>query len=159
MLTWPSELPLPLLKTHRLLPRSQLVASEMDSGFIRLRRRRISSRADMPVSWLFNESQAEFFFGWFDIAIHAGAASFYFPVLLPGGRIVNCRAHFIPTNTPYQANCLAGGIWEISAKLAVFLPTITQSELLEMSVENQAESIHFILRHVISQRMPLLEDG
>jgi len=158
MVVWPSNLPLPKLKTHSLDPQSRVIASKMDSGFQRLRCRRVNPPIKMTVSWLLSDIEIEFFDGWINKAIHGGAARFYFPVRTYSG-LVNCRCYFLPSSTLYRAVFKGAGCWDVSANLMVEnMPILSSSELFNMSVDGNADSAHFILRHVINQRMPLMED-
>lgn len=84
MATWPSTLPAPLVDGYGVEPVAQTVASEMEAGSTRVRRRSAVQIDRVPVTWSLSDAQMATFRTWFYGDAAGGAA--YFDVSLWVGK-------------------------------------------------------------------------
>jgi hypothetical protein len=120
MATWPATLPLPTAEGYDLAPADQTVRTDMEVGAARVRRRTAARQDMLAVRWVFTDDELEDFRDWFDDATKAAGGAAWFTglhlALGAGGLSTDAECRFVGA---WQASCLGGTIWQVSARLEV----------------------------------------
>ena len=129
MASWPAVLPqVPLLDGFSCQPAvNGLIATEMDVGPPKVRRRFTTSSAAMQASWVLNDEQLDVFFDFFEIELADGALSFTAEHPLPPHAPVVML--FDPASPPNFIP-IGNDLWRIEARLILpsgLAPVIEQS--------------------------------
>lgn len=139
---FPVGLPLPLRSGYDVNHASPLMRSEMQSGRARQRRRYTSVPSLASVSWIFNQSEAQFFEAWFRWQLSDGTEWFNARLRTPMGLMAyECRFAEM-----YTGPLLVGvDRWQVQAQLELrdrpTLPPgydIVQSLVLQSAIFDQA---------------------
>ncbi|WP_244322572.1 hypothetical protein [Pseudomonas luteola] len=85
MITYPKELPRPLMDGYDFKAVSPIVRSELQSGRARQRRAFTSVPTSVTVKWLMNQSQAQYFEAWWEEILVSGTQWFECPLSAPTG--------------------------------------------------------------------------
>ncbi|MCY1452952.1 hypothetical protein D9M71_699150 [compost metagenome] len=114
MLAYPEWLPLPVGDDYGFEPVSPMVKSKLNSGRTRTRCRSISAPTAIPVSWIFDNPEAQLFEAWFEEVLVSGTSWFECPLKTPLG-LGNYQAKF---DDIYSGPVLVGeGLWRFTATL------------------------------------------
>lgn len=132
MVSYPCLLPLPLLATHQVNQISNIVSTQMQSGYKRTRRKFESVPSIMTATWRLKPELAAFFEGWIESALLGGVAQFQMPVELPNG-LKSCDVRFLkdPRESAKKMAC----VWEYSATI----------EIKDRKINNECEIVEFAL--------------
>lgn len=139
---FPVGLPLPLRSGYDVNHASPLMRSEMQSGRARQRRRYTSVPSLASVSWIFTQSEAQFFEAWFRWQLSDGTEWFNARLRTPMG-LMACECRFADM---YAGPTLVGvDRWQVQAQLEIrdrptLLPgyDIVQSLVLQSAIFDQA---------------------
>lgn len=139
---FPAGLPLPLRSGYDVNHASPLMRTELQSGRARQRRRYTSVPSLASVSWIFNQSEAQFFEAWFRWQLADGTEWFNARLRTPMGLMAyECRF------ADMYAGPLLVGVdrWQVQAQLELrdrpTLPPgydIVQSLVLQSAIFDQA---------------------
>lgn len=114
-ITWPTQLPYPLIDPYRIKPGEAINRSPMTSGPARQRREFEQVPSQISVTWWFTQWQFGIFEGWYKWYAKEGAA--YFKVVLLGGLgEVEHDARFF---SQWDHNQISGDCYEVSAVLEI----------------------------------------
>lgn len=109
--TWPSQLPVPVVDGYTLAPQDATVRTEMEVGPARQRRRSTAMPTQVTMKCIMTRTQFQIFEAWFKYKALDGAAWFVMPVA-NGSGVTDTDARF---TAPYQAAALPGLTFEVSA--------------------------------------------
>lgn len=131
---YPNALPTPLREGYGLRHVSPLMRTQMDSGRARQRRRFTSVPSEVPVSWICNAKQAQFFEAWFRYGITDGADWFLCPLKTPldeGAAVKEYEARFTDI---YRGPELVGiDHWRFTAELEIReRQTLSESDAIDL---------------------------
>lgn len=116
MASWPTTLPNPTW-AYTLNPVDQTIATNMDVGASRLRRRTAARNDKADVVWQMSDAQYVIFRAWFDnssTGAAGGAAWFTVSLPLGLGGLTSITARF---DGAYKAAYQSSTTWNVSAKL------------------------------------------
>ncbi|TWI52990.1 hypothetical protein IQ22_02825 [Pseudomonas duriflava] len=114
MITYPKELPRPLMDGYDFQAVSPMVRSELQSGRARQRRAFTSVPTNATVKWLMNQSQAQYFEAWWEEILVSGTQWFDCPLSAPTG----FQAYTARFTDIYQGPTpVTRGWWQFSATL------------------------------------------
>jgi len=116
MAAWPSTLPNVQPTALRIAPKEKVLRTDMDSGYVRMRRRFRSVPTIYEVQWLMSQAEFGIFEGWFDSVIASGAEAF--DISLPNGQGTSTMsARFNGMWSSQMANCES--YYTVTAQLLV----------------------------------------
>lgn len=139
LIKWPDSLPLPLLKSHSMKPTSGLIATKMDSGSTRVRRKFKSNPTNMSASFLFSCEQYALFEGFVEHEINGGADYFLLPVKLPIGLILS-EVRIIPDSI--SDKLLSTHRWSVTMKFEIKKREVIDAGTTELLIQEGAESLY-----------------
>jgi hypothetical protein len=116
MASWPTTLPNPQA-SYSLSPVDQTIATDMDSGAARVRRRTTARNDHVDVLWQFSDAQYVIFRAWFNdstTGISGGASWFTMSLPVGDGGMTTVTARF---SGPHKANYISVQHWSVSGKL------------------------------------------
>jgi hypothetical protein len=116
-ITYPNNLPSPLLSTHSLKQQSNLLRTKMDSGHARVRRRFKSVPTIMEASWRCKAEEAAVFEGFIVNALGGGVSRFLMNVLTPLG-VIEHEVRFI-TSPLEDYKPINSTWWEYKAQIEI----------------------------------------
>lgn len=129
LVSWPDNLPLPLLNGHGYTPGNNLIESKMSSGYSRTRRISKTVPDVMPVKFLFTAGEAALFEGWFHHAIGDGQEWFLMKVKVPAG-LIEHEVKFKPP--PKKITAVSANLWRKDAVLWIKKREIITPELTDL---------------------------
>lgn len=139
LIKWPDSLPLPLLKSHSMKPKSGLLVTNMDSGYPRIRRKFISRPTAMSSSFIFSCEQYAVFEGFVEHQINGGADWFLLPVKLPIG-VIDSEVRIVPDSI--SDKLLTNHLWSVSVKFEIRKREKIDAGTTELLMTEGAESLY-----------------
>lgn len=119
MATWPATLPAPENNGYGITPLEQVIATDMEVGPRRTRRRTKARNDKIALSWLFTDAQLHTFRGWFDddvTGIAGGDAWFTVDLAVGGATLLeSVEAKFVGVAKPVRDKAF----WRVSAVVEV----------------------------------------
>jgi hypothetical protein len=117
MANWPNTLPKPALAGFGIEPQEAMLATQMEAGPKRYRKRFTNVPEDIKGNLVFNAAQMAEFKTFYKTTINQGADWFVFDGLNLGSGFVNgLEVHF---KKPYTANIIERGYWTVNFDLEV----------------------------------------
>ncbi|WP_105215690.1 hypothetical protein [Pseudoalteromonas sp. T1lg22] len=116
LISYPKDLKLPLLSSHGLAQKPNLLRTEMSSGRARQRKRFQSVPTILSASWKLNPYQAQLFEGFVTHGTGDAVNWFVMPLLTPQG-VVEHEVRFI--QSPLESCSFSGGFWNYSANIEI----------------------------------------
>ena len=114
---WPYILPPPEVN-FTVLPDTNALRLDMESGTTRQRRRFTTDRLTLDVGWSFTQEELEIFVAFLALRLENGTAPFYMPLNLGGGeKLYRLRFPEGKYSTPYDV----AGFWRVTAQLETVL--------------------------------------
>ncbi len=121
---YPDVLPLPLLKSHSVKRKENLLVSKMESGYKRTRRRFKSVPASQTARWLIRDGEAALL----EAFLQNNDGWFVMPVKLPAG-VIPCEVKAIESPT---MKAITNSKWEFSVKMIIKDPAIISAEIIDI---------------------------
>lgn len=117
MASWPNTLPKPALNGYGLEPQESMLATQMEAGPKRYRKRYTAVPEDIKGNLIFSAAQMAIFKTFYKTTINQGADWFVFDGLNLGAGIVNgSEVHF---KKPYTSLMIERGYWTVNFELEV----------------------------------------
>ena len=116
MAAWPTTLPAPLVDGYGIEPVDQTVATDMETGTKRVRRRSAVQIDNVSVSYNFSDAQMAIFRAWFYSELAGGAATFDVSLWAGKGGVTAAEARFVG---PPKWSLVGNHRWIVSGKLEV----------------------------------------
>jgi hypothetical protein len=141
MIQWPAILPIPQASDYQVKQRSNLVTTDMDSGYTRVRAKFKHVPSHIQVVYKCLPDKAALFEGFVTHLLTGGSAKFETKLLFATG-VQNVVGQFI-TN-PLEQSKLVGSMWQYSATLEVDRPSL-DAVTVQWFIDNELVSVNPIL--------------
>jgi len=152
--SWPSQVLPELSTSYAQNMEAMSMRTQMDSGFVRQRRRFTTELQTYAVEWEMFDSQYQIFISWFDEVLNHGNEWFNINLATGGGLSIQ-KARFV--GAKYASQYASFAFWKVSASLEVMAPVrmppgmvlllldlefVDQLEDLELATSAYYELIH-----------------